>query len=682
MKRIAALTLALAAPWLSPAADPVAYDRVFPQDTGVYMEMSDFARTKARWQASPLGKAWETEDFKPIREKLDGLFDVEDEDAKEGMENLKKVSAHFTGRAAFGIGDMGGFMSFIEESIKLDEERGKITGGAAEMPDFEEDVEGDDPAAEPAAPAADAEEDGVSAEDQAKLDALDAREEELMAKGLAGMMFMADIGANREALLKDLRELSEKSNAQADATTKEQIVEEKDGDRVFHVVKSEPVPGAEPEEKDGAEGPDLVFTFAGEHILLGFDKGSLGKAAAAVEKGGAASSLSGHADYARTRARLTEPDFVMFMDLGAAGRFLDKMMTTMEAKPNPMGVMPAQIAKALELDAIAPLGIVMKMEDKGLHSVAELGFTRETKLSKVLMPFARKAADKPVFIPKDVLSVSSMRVDLPGWYASVIDLLNGISPMFGMFVNMGLMSAQQEMGVDIKTGVIDALGDSIVYSQFLPGDEDKEAAIPGMAPLLVAIGLKDQAAIQNTLSKVSDKMGNGEEMITKNDYLGTPVYEIAGPAAAGAPAFSYAFLGDYMVLGIGSADALKAAIRTQKDPASSVWELADLKAFLATAPANAPALEYSRVQSMIEGWNKLMNMGALGGQPDFEDLEEEDDAAAAAEAKVEEELKNLDLKPFAKVIGNAFGTSRFEGGLMVSESFLRYADESADADNK
>lgn len=73
-----------------------------------------------------------------------------------------------------------------------------------------------------------------------------------------------------------------------------------------------------------------------------------------------------------------------------------------------------------------------------------------------------------------------------------------------------------------------------------------------MAPLLVAIGLKDQAAIQNTLSKVSDKMGNGEEMITKNDYLGTPVYEITSPAAAGAPAFSYAFLGDYMVLGIGS----------------------------------------------------------------------------------------------------------------------------------
>lgn len=678
MKRIAILSLALAAPWLSPAADPVAYDRVFPQDTGVYMEMSDFARTKTRWQASPLGKAWETEDFKPIREKLDGLFDVEDEDAKEGMENLKKVSAHFTGRAAFGIGDMGGFMSFIEESFKLDEERKKITGGAVEMPDFEEDMED----AEPAAPAADAEDDGISAEDQAKLDALDAREEELIAKGLSGLMFMADIGANREALLKDLRALSEKSNAKADATTKEQIVEEKDGDRVFYVVKSEPVPGAEPEEKDDAEGPDLVFTFAGEHILLGLDKGSLGKAAAAVEKGGAASSLSGHADYARTRARLAEPDFVMFMDLGAVGRFLDKMMTTMEAKPNPMGVMPAQIAKALELDAIAPLGLVMKMEDKGLHSVMELGFTRETKLSKVLMPFARKAADKPVFIPKDVLSVSSMRVDLPGWYASMTDMLNGISPMFGMFLNMGLMSAQQNMGVDIKTGVIDALGDSIVYSQFLPGDEEKEAAIPGMAPLLVAIGLKDQAAIQNTLSKVSDKMGNGEEMITKNDYLGTPVYEIAGPAAAGAPVFSYAFLGDYMVMGIGSADALKAAIRTQKDPASSVWELADLKAFLATAPANAPALEYSRVQSMIEGWNKLMNMGTLGGQPDFEDLEEEDDAADAAEAKVEEELKNLDLKPFAKVIGNAFGTSRFEGGLMVSESFLRYADESADADNK
>ena len=679
MKRIASLSLALAAPWLATAADPVAYDRVFPQDTGVYMEMSDFARTQARWAASPLGKAWETEDFKPIREKLDGLFDVEDEDAKEGMENLKKVSAHFTGRAAFGIGDMGGFMSFIEESIKLDEERGKITGGDVEMPDFEEDMEAPEPAADPPAPAEE-EDAGISAEDQAKLDALDAREEELMAKGLSGLMFMADIGANREALLKDLRELSEKSNAKADATTKEQIIEAKDGDRVFYTVKSEPVPGAEPEEKDGAEGPDLVFTFAGEHILLGFDKGSLGKAATAVEKGGAASSLSGHADYARTRARLADPDFVMFLDLGAAGRFLDKMMSTMEAKPNPMGVMPAQIAKALELDAIAPLGIVLKMEDKGLHSVAELGFTRETKLSKVLMPFARKAADKPVFIPKDVLSVSSMRVDLPGWYASMIDLLNGISPMFGMFVNMGLMSAQQEMGVDIKTGVIDALGDSIVYSQFLPGDEEQEAAIPGMAPLLVAVGLKDQAAIQNTLSKVSAKMGNGEEMITKNDYLGTPVYEIAGPAAAGAPAFSYAFLGDYMVLGIGSADALKAAIRTQKDPASSVWELADLKAFLATAPANAPALEYSRVQSMIEGWNKLMNMGALGG-PDFEDLPEEDDVAAA-EAKVEEELKNLDLKPFAKVIGNAFGTSRFEGGLMVSESFLRYADESADADNK
>ena len=57
MKRIAILSLALAAPWLSPAADPVAYDRVFPQDTGVYMEMSDFARTKTRWQASPLSKA-------------------------------------------------------------------------------------------------------------------------------------------------------------------------------------------------------------------------------------------------------------------------------------------------------------------------------------------------------------------------------------------------------------------------------------------------------------------------------------------------------------------------------------------------------------------------------------------------------------------------------------------------
>lgn len=114
-----------------------------------------------------------------------------------------------------------------------------------------------------------------------------------------------------------------------------------------------------------------------------------------------------------------------------------------------------------------------------------------------------------------------------------------------------------------------------------------------------------------------------------------------------------------------------------------MWELPDLKAFLTTAPANAPALEYSRVQSMIEGWNKLMSMGALGGQPDSKtSREKRTTRPPPPKAKVEEEIKNLDLKPFAKVIGNAFGTSRFEGGLMVSESFLRYADESADADNK
>ncbi|MFO1528491.1 MAG: hypothetical protein U1F77_01870 [Kiritimatiellia bacterium] len=683
MKRIAILTLALAAPWLSPAADPVAYDRVFPQDTGVYLEVADFARTTTRWKASPIGKAWETDEFKPIREKLDKLMEPKGEEAREGIDNLKRISSHFTGRAAFGMADFTGFMGFIQESIKLDEERKALTGAGADAPELEEDMEDDpaDPAA-PAAAAAKPEEDKISADDQAKIDALDAREKELMAKGMAGLMFLAEIGGNRDALLKDLRELSEKSNAKADATSKEEIVESKDGDLTFYTVKSEPVAGSEKEEKDGAPSPDLVFTFAGEHILMGFDKASLAKSAASVVKGGAASSLSGHSDYARIRARLTDPDFVMFLDLGSVGRFLDKVLNTMEAKPNPMGFMPAQLAKALELDALAPVGVVVKMEEKGIRSVAELGFTRETKLSKVMLPLARKEADKPVFIPKDVLSVSSVRIDLPGWYASLVDLLNGISPMIGMGLNMGLMQMQQQMGVDVKTGIIDTLGDSIVYSQFLPGEDGKEeGAIPGMAPTIVAIGLKDQAALQNSLAKLSSKMGNGEEMITKSDYLGVPVYGLAETAGGGASSFSYAFLGDYIVLGIGSADALKAAIRAQKDPETSVWALPDLKKFLASAPAGAPTIEYNRVQSMIEGWSKLVNMGGLAGQPDLEDLEE-DDPAAAAGAKVAGEIKDLDLKPFAKVVGNAFGFGRFEGGLMVSETFFSYADESADADNK
>jgi hypothetical protein len=96
----------LAAAVLPAAAAPKPYDQMAPENTTLYMSIRNVSEFLKRFEASPLGEAWNGEDMKPFVGKMGDAFDVLFKEAGKTLGySLKDYKDLLQGEAAIILGD-------------------------------------------------------------------------------------------------------------------------------------------------------------------------------------------------------------------------------------------------------------------------------------------------------------------------------------------------------------------------------------------------------------------------------------------------------------------------------------------------------------------------------------------------------------------------------------------------
>jgi ribosomal protein L12E/L44/L45/RPP1/RPP2 len=631
--------VALAAPLLSAAP---ALDKALSDEVDLFLDIPSLDRISAAWKQGAAWKVWQGADCAPHREWLaevgQEMFAGEDAPPPKVREKWAELQALTGGRVALAVLDL--------EKI-FDAFSGSAAGTGAPVADPGEDIRW-----APLGLAAEAEEEEEDSPEEAgpSLDQLPSL--------VAALEFSGDADGFSRAVQALLAALVESAAAEEDGpvlSTGEAAVE---GVSLRHLIS-----------KSGERSTTNFFwTVQDGYGLFGNRAERVAQVARDLAKGAAVKPLSAHPEYARAIARLDAAHLRLFLNLTRIMERVEKRLATQEAPLPMVGFSLAQLAKRLDLPAMLPMVSAVKVTEEGVRMIGDFGFSRETPLSKVLLPYGREKTELPGYIPADADSGTAMRLDLAKWYESLEVLFNSLSPQTGMFLGMARMGLTSQMGIDLKTDVLDHLGDTLVTAEQARAPaaqppaaapaakaEDEEADeeedledVLDMGNQLIGIAVKDPAAVQTTIGKVLAKLAPDGDLLEKKEYLGQTYFQTAeggGPIAD--TQFAYALLDRHLVVSLGEVSFLHAAIRAHQQGDAAFWTQPAVRAALREARGAPVTVQLAHFRGLVEALRPIL---AMSGS------------------------EMPDPAPLAKLFGASVSVSYFDGNHLSTDALLRYPD--------
>ena len=599
------------------AQDSPRFERFLPEDVFLYAALDDFSRTSDRFDNSPMRALRDDPAFAKIRDFFGNIMS-ESENGEAVTPEIQKLT-----REAFDCLD-GPLAVAVMNVIPMVKKQMAMELEAIPFDLSEEPL---DPNAPP--------------EDDPDLDNLEQRMAEEAVE--AGKLFFVamKVGDNQKKfhnIMLKSRKLDEQ----------EDFLEKKIGGRTYFVDQ---------EEFGGKKIDMMNMTYVDGYALVSGSTDLLANVADNMERRGADQSLATNPDFMRVRARAEKSDGMFFVNLNPLGVFGEKAILD-NADSFPQGfINAAQLAKALDLKSLGPIGMTFTVEEEGIDLKGELGFQQANRLSRILMPYVNKEALKPDWIPASVASVSSGRIDFSEWYKQIIGLMTDISPQIGASIGMGRMMLKGQFGIDPVTDILDKLGDSVVTATFpMEGklEDVEDLALNPLAgqPMILAISLKDQVAIQQAIQTLLAKSG-APDLIKEKNFQGQTIYSIPEAANAGL-AVEYSFLDNHLLLNLGQEETLRSVIRSKNRPRNSIWNSDAYKQAAAKMDIDKHAIGFTRTDAMISTYAELFNM------------------------MVDAEGVDLDVPDFSvlgEVFGNMFSTTTVKDGRMLFDALILYEDK-------
>ena len=388
------------------AAQGQSFDELLPDSTVFYLSVEDLARTRERFEASPLNALWKDDQTQAFVAKAIKRWD-------EWMEESRKED---------GFSPTDVFRTVSGQVVMA-------------FPRFVKDKEGNP---EPV------------------------------------MVVLADIGDKAE----EVRRMA----AAAERAAGEAGDRFRRGEEDFRGATLVHYRRGSSEEGVDNQGPDCWF-LAGSLFGAADDPDDL-RAILARRGGGAEGTLASKPGYMNVRERLGgRADIVAYLD-GAA--FFDFVAMQMDEEAGP-------IFGALGLAGIEGLGIQLSLEPASVTMEAYLAVRGKKEGFLKLVDGANSAALPPRFVPSDVTSVATYSLSLLDLWNEARRVGEKVQP--GVSGQMdGMMEAiKAQLGVDLRTDVMGALGDRFVYYVRLPDKPGAEApppfggaGIPGMPAFVLA----------------------------------------------------------------------------------------------------------------------------------------------------------------------------------------------------
>lgn len=276
---------------------------------------------------------------------------------------------------------------------------------------------------------------------------------------------------------------------------------------------------------------NLLLGQSDELLLVGNSEEELDKVIAR-QKGGSVPSLARNTQFQSQKAALFRDSLVYgWIHLEPVVGAIAKQMAAEEAEngPNPMGVSPAAVLKALGLTGLVDASFGYYEKPDGAYAEMALGVPQNKRqgIFKMLAASPNDSAPPP-FVPGNVDSFSRWRIDLNKVWSDIEAMVGQISPlMTGMMqISLSQIGKQTDPNFDFKRNFIGNLGDDLISFSQAPDGGSIEAI--AAQPALFLLGSRDAVQLAAAVNTMLTEFGM-QPNSTK--FLGRTIYSVATPSA-------------------------------------------------------------------------------------------------------------------------------------------------------
>jgi hypothetical protein len=330
-----------------------------------------------------------------------------------------------------------------------------------------------------------------------------------------------------------------------------------------------------------------------------------------LDGGETESPIGASSSFQMAQRYLADNDVLLYIDLA---RVLPPIWQSLEEEAaEDAPISPTTIFDALKLDNLLNLYLAADLSESTLAFDAGVTFTENQGLVKILA-YGPEAATNPSFIPAEATSFGSSNFDIQSAWAELEVVLNQINPGLLAVAATQVDAIREGAGVelDLRKHLLENLSGEMVVVQMpqaanVPGEEVQFS----QPEQVIALGIEQRQGLELTIETLKGVFGQGSELFTERQFLGTSIYTLRGNENQSQPmSLSYAMTDDYFLLSVGGSNTtLEAVIIAMQRPAATpVWEHEDVKAALAALPAGAVGVGY---QDLAETGNMIFEMLSL-----------------------------------------------------------------------
>jgi hypothetical protein len=412
------------------------------------------------------------------------------------------------------------------------------------------------------------------------------------------LTIMAEIGNNRARLEKLFRERPDSLDLEE---------EEFQGELLLTSVQRD--------ADSGERTEDVTLAFVDDLLLFGQPKAAVQQAIVAIKRS-PSTTIADQAGFGALRHRQPEGDFIWFLNLEALVPVALDFLRA-QASPNPLGVTPDSVARALGLDNLTGLGAIATMGEDATVLDLSLHFRSDRGLVR-LAAYTDGAVPQPAFVSPDWNNVSVERFSFPLMFGALLEMVGAVSPAIDGLVKVQLSQFTENFGFDLQRDLVGSFGDEVVTASKADVDADDLRE-----EQLMAFSLRNPDALQRSLATLTAQFPPIAAMISEREYLGEIIRTFSPPAVEGVPppnTISYAVTRNHFFLSIGGAGMVETAIQGLQGGRPSLWDNPTVRRALAELPPGAVGIGYVDLRQLVGIGLKALLMIAeqVGGDDEGE----------------------------------------------------------------
>ncbi len=428
-----------------------------------------------------------------------------------------------------------------------------------------------------------------------------------------GVLFLAEVDqAGAESIHESWDEMTEMllERLAEESPDKDNVefLEEDAGGHTLHVARIR-----------NPDDPDVTFDVGGYgvidgHMVMGFPGQALREAVSRMlGEGTGAPTLAANVRFVDARqktAEMEETDVLFFIDIHQGMNLINTIIENEEREeaelraemgeedwPEPP-ITPLEVIELLGVNDWSSLFVASGTYNGKPGAITGLMVEQKSGLLE-LFQFPPLDYAPVSFVPKNTVSYVHLGMDFSNFWEVLRRNIREQSPDGGQQFDQGLDMIASVSGVSIPRLFRDGFGDELVLLYLeKSGDVDLDMNSPmsiGMFDIAIAIELRDRQTIEMALSNGIAAAGVPPNMIGRREYLGTELAFAPGPAVETPVRFSWFLREQWLVMLVGSVENAE----------SLIAQMASERPGLVNARLVAQADEYLPQSGFFTGYDDL-----------------------------------------------------------------------------